>query len=98
MKNSTLYFAITSEEKQNLKDIYYPRTHRYSYKGIHKSLDSLREFIRKEFNNKDDWFYIVLNMNEVNIAKGVISDEDNMVVVNLPLRINLKNRIIKPLF
>lgn len=91
------YFAITEEEKNNLKEIYYPKTAKFQYKGIHKSLESLRSFIKKEFGNKE-FYYIKLNKHEININTDIISNDPDMITIELPLRINLKKKKIYPLF
>lgn len=92
------YFAITEYEKKYKKEITYPLSSKYKYKGVHSSLEAIRKFIKLEFPNKHNWFYIRIPQSMFSIDHTVVSDEENMIAVELPFTIDLTHRKIYNLF
>lgn len=92
------YFAVTENDKKYKKEITYPVTAKYRYKGIHDNLDSLRRFIRLEFKNQENWFYIRLPQSDFLIDSSVSSSEPHIVAVRLPFTIDLTNKVFYKLF
>ncbi len=92
------YFAITEYEKKNKKEITYFPTSKYRHKGIHDDLNALRTFIKLEFPNESNWYYIRLPQSNFTVDPGVSSNEKHMIPVKLPFTIDLTNEHIYKLF
>jgi hypothetical protein len=93
-----LYFALTQAEVRK-KLIHYPATSKYSHKGVHVDLESLRAFIKKMFKDHYKSFsYVELDTNldwlEIDLDVYV----EDMISVKLPINIDLTNKDIKRLF